>query len=584
MRLRYIIIFLWIGALSAEIPYDVEFCGVESRETVAMLKAASQLVTLEEYPPTTMTALRRRADADIPIMKKALQSLGYYDPKIGIDIQGDECNAQVNVTVDTGPVFPIRKFEIIDVTVEPCELLTRLDLKNIGIIYGRDAIPKTILDAEKTLLFHLSTRGYPLASVTSREVIADLKCNEIDVILRIDVGPKACMGTIEISGNCDVDEQFIYNKIIWDSGDQYDPTDIEKTQNALEASGLFSSVTIEPADELDENGLLPISIEVSESKHRSIALGGSYNTQRGPGLMGEWEHRNIRGMGEKLRIRADVWGQLQRGAIIYSVPDFLCPRQDWVNILEVKQEFTDGFSERFVSFSSLLERQINDNLRISYGAAFKEFDSNNSDNNGLFTLIKAPLMIKYSTANNLMDPSKGKTVTFKIIPTWSVLKHQFVYAITTLTGTHYTSLREDKRLILALKGSLGSIFGSSDIEIPPPERFYEGNENTLRGYRYLTVCPLVGNKPIGGRSLAVLSTELRGKITEKFGLVAFYEIGNVYSNVFPSLSSNQLQSAGFGLRYDTPVGPLRADMAFPLTPRKGFDKSFEVYFSIGQAF
>lgn len=148
----------------------------------------------------------------------------------------------------------------------------------------------------------------------------------------------------------------------------------------------------------------------------------------------------------------------------------------------------------------------------------------------------------------------------------------------------YQSLTEDKRHVFAVKLMAGSIFGASGHEIPPPERFYAGSESTLRGYRYLTVSPLKhDNKPIGGRSMLVYSMELRNRIGKDFGLVFFYDIGNVYENALPDFKEKLRQSAGLGIRYYTPIGPIRLDAAVPLNKRH-IDNNLEVYFSIGQSF
>ena len=134
---------------------------------------------------------------------------------------------------------------------------------------------------------------------------------------------------------------------------------------------------------------------------------------------------------------------------------------------------------------------------------------------------------------------------------------------------------------------LGSIFGAGKHEIPPPERFYAGSQNTIRGYRFLTVSPIEKrrhHKPVGGRSMFVYSLELRSRITKDIGLVGFWDIGNVYSDAIPNFERRLLQAVGVGLRYYTPVGPLRLDVAVPLNRRKDIDNYFEAYFSIGQSF
>ena len=145
-------------------------------------------------------------------------------------------------------------------------------------------------------------------------------------------------------------------------------------------------------------------------------------------------------------------------------------------------------------------------------------------------------------------------------------------------------MSQDNRHIFAAKLTLGTILGASQHEIPPPERFYAGSESTLRGYRYLTVSPLGHHeKPLGGRSMFIYSLEFRSRIGENLGLVFFYDIGNVYRKALPEFRERMRQSAGVGIRYYTPIGPLRLDIAVPLNKRH-IDNSLEAYFSIGQSF
>ena len=256
-------------------------------------------------------------------------------------------------------------------------------------------------------------------------------------------------------------------------------------------------------------------------------------------------------------------------------------------------EFTPERIDVFVSFFEERKTEISESIRMSkkdflirqrnfnqedaHGIAEKELDEEAEIIHAFDLTIK--------NANNLLDPTKGYSLIYKLTPTYEVISPKMLYFIQTITGTSYISLMENNRLILATKVSLGSITGAKDKTIPPPERFYAGSENLLRGYKYYTVSPLnKHNFPIGGRSLMVYVLELRARFGEKIGGVVFYEVGNVYKSVVPTFIHKQLQSAGFGIRYHTPVGPLRMDIAFPLNPRRKIDPAFQFYFSIGQAF
>ena len=136
-----------------------------------------------------------------------------------------------------------------------------------------------------------------------------------------------------------------------------------------------------------------------------------------------------------------------------------------------------------------------------------------------------------------------------------------------------------------MKGVYGSILGSKPNKIPLPDRFYGGNDTILRGYKTGTISPR--NKKgefIGGDSLLAGSVEMRLRQQKGLGWVLFYDLGNSYKKRYPTDNLHLLHSVGAGVRYATPIGPLRFDIAFPLNRRHKVDSLFQMYFSIGQAF
>lgn len=593
MNIKTIIILFCALALSAHTKifaiesYEVVFQGEIPPAVHQLLCSSSELLALQKSPPATPAGLRHRAEADIQNFLKVLHSQAYYGAIIDLQYKLDQCPAVVIVNIKLGPVYPLACFSILptDNCPFPRYPFDNINLSEIGVELFFPALPKSILDSEEALLHLLARKGYPLAEIVKREVLADQKLHAVFVTLYVNNGPLAFFGPTKISGNCSVKEAFIQKKIGWNQGESYNTRKIERTQAALEAAGLFTTITISHANDLTADHELPMNIEVVEGKHRSIGWGLTYATYRGPGFSLEWEHRNIAGMGEKLRFDADIWLTTQEVRILYIKPDFLRPGQDFLWIADGEHENTKGFHETSFSLSGLIERQLNRNLRISYGGTYKILHDTHADLDGKYNLLKAPLFLRLSRVDNILDPTRGSTLHLKVIPSWQFLSPQFVYCINTLTTTTYYPLTKSKNYVLATKAMFGTILGSNRRSIPTSERFYEGNDCSMRGYRYLTVSPLDRhNKPTGGRSLLIGSCELRVRASESFGWVAFYEIGNVYANVFPELNRKVLQSIGYGIRYHTSVGPLRLDVAVPLNPRRHVDSRFEIYLSIGQAF
>lgn len=566
--------------------YDVVFKGVNNKDTRKLLESASRLVKLKESPPATALGLKRRAENDMINLIQAMHSKGYYGAQANFSI--DDGRSMIVVQIEEGPVYPLAEFNLhfflngeeVSADTLPCSI--GLDTLNVEI--GATALPETVLSAEDLLLDKLNLEGYAFASIKKREVIADQRATNVRVELSVETGPLIYFDTLTINGLDRVQENFFYKKLRWKPGELYNPKKIEKTQEALELSGLFKSVNISHAEEPINGNFMPIEISVMEGKQRSIGFGLNYMTSLGPGVTGEWEDRNIFGEGEKLALRADVWQKLQEGSITYLIPDFKRQDQNLIWLLDYRRERTKSFTENAFSFSGTIERKLSDNLRVSYGGMYKRLRSQRSDFNGTFDLLKLPLQLRWSNMDSILEPTKGGMLQLKSIPSLQMFNPRFAYVINTLTGAIYQSLTQDKRHVFAVKLMVGSIFGASEHEIPPPERFYAGSDSTLRGYRYLTVSPLGHHdKPLGGRSMFIYTMELRNRIGKDFGLVFFYDVGNVYKSAIPDFKDELRQSAGFGIRYYTPIGPIRLDAAFPLNKRH-IDNNLEVYFSIGQSF
>lgn len=563
-------------------PYEVLWEGSANSTILSILQASSSLITLRDSPPATEAGLQHRAEADRDALINVLHGQGFYGATIRLTFDFKKKPPQVTFIIDQGPIFTIQQFVIrpVDGTVLP-----EFCPKSIDHLLGTAALPKTIIKAEETFLENLTKQGYPFAKIQKREVLADPGSHHIFVTLYVDSGPSASFGPTTIKGAENVQDSFFTNKIAWKEGERYNPKQIERTQRALEASGLFSSIAVLPSEDSSPDGVLPMQIEVSEGKHRSIGWGFGYNTQRGPGVMAEWEHRNIRGCGEKLRADTDLWPDRQEVQFSYITPDYHRPGQDLIWLTEFRHETTKGYTETSFNLGRLIERQINDRIRLSYGLLYKRLHDGHAENNGTFDLVKSPFNLRWNSTDDLLNPSYGSSIHFKAIPSVQVTGHPFAYCTNTFSSTMYYPLTTDKNYVLANKLLLGSIWGSNHRTIPSSEMFYEGTDSTLRGYRYMTVSPLDhDNKPVGGRSLFVFSTELRVRATENFGWVAFYEIGNVYGPPMPQFDRKLLQCVGWGLRYYTPVVPLRADIAVPLNPRPGLDRRFEFYLSVGHAF
>ncbi len=581
-------LFLWIPftAYAGGISYNVAFEGLGDSRALREIKLASQLTSLKKRPPASINALRYRTESDIPELIKVLQAHGYYEAKINIQIHELNNEVKVIVMIDPGPRYRLEAFDLrlycetSDVPNSCCQIT----FGDIGVQLNKPAQTEAILDAELKVLQRLSECGYPLAKSERRDVIVDGNTKGVRVQLDVKTGEKAEFGPTAIVGTTRVKPLFLEQKKLWKEGEVYDSRLVEKTQNALIETGLFSSVLVTHEETLSSHGEIPLKIEVSESKHRKVNIGVSYQTVFGPGLTFGWANNNVGGMGRTFSFQGDVTRISQTGNATYIHPDYNKIGQDMIAQAQASHgALPKAYSMRAYSLSDRFERQLTRRLRGSAGIKGERVYVTESAQNGNYWLLEVPMYLRWSSANSLLNPTRGATLEYVLTPALNVARARDVYLTQKFIESAYLPLDEKARVVLAEKFTYGMILSNGLEAIPLCYRFLGGSEEDLRGYRYQTVSPLVHGKPIGGRSAAYFTFETRFRVTETIGLVPFFDMGSVWTTEYPT-HGKWYKSVGLGFRYFTFMGPFRVDLAFPLDRRKGIDPVYRILVSIGQMF
>jgi translocation and assembly module TamA len=325
-------------------------------------------------------------------------------------------------------------------------------------------------------------------------------------------------------------------------------------------------------------------MRITEAKHKKITLGAFYATVNGFGGNATWTHRNVRGMGEILSAKVEFAQKSYEGLITYKKPDFFNFDQTYRALVEVSHEKIHAYNSFLVRFANYIDRPVPIGGYVSAGLKIDHINVSESASNGTYFLIGLPFFGKYDKADDPIDPKMGYTAVYSITP-YQALSHANVrFAKQRLTGTCYIPLLPNKKWVLALRAQIGSIAGAKRENIPLTKLFLGGSEDDLRGYKYKTVSPVIGTKPLGGRSAFFGSAELRIRVMEKIGIVPFADFGTVTFSEVPSFDAKWFKSVGLGLRYFAFFGPLRFDIGFPLDRRKKIDSRFQIYASVGQSF
>lgn len=588
MRYFALIGFFYITTCaSAKVSYKVEYFGIENPTALKTIKNTAHLSTMRKNPPESISALRYRAESDIPDIIKILHAHGYYEASVQIKIEESSPQALVLIYVHSGPAYTVKSFtvELFQGSRDRCLSCSELSLGDLGVSLGKQISAQDVLNAELLALHKLSLCGYPLASIADRSIIANGETKTVSIHLAIDAGARTHFGALTLQGHSKVKPLYVEQKLEWKQGEVYSASRVEETQKALMDSGLFNSVVISHSDIPSPDGELPMYIEVAESKHRSIYGGVSYQTYYGPGVTAGWEHRNIGGMGQKLSLKGDLTKRSQSGLATYLIPNFHRIGQDYVWEAEAMYLNVLPYSERSYSLTNRFEKKFDKRSRVAFGLQAEKLFVHSSALNGDYWLLEVPIFYAYNAADNLLNPTEGFNIEYKATPSLSVAWRKKAYVMNQFAFGYYLPLVPSHTLVLAQQVSGGFFFSGDEMTIPIPKKFFGGSEEELRGYTYYSVSPInKKNELIGGRSALYYTLELRARLTKSLGLVPFFDMGNVAKTKFPTWNGTWLKSVGIGARYFSFIGPFRLDVGFPLNPRKGIDKKFRILVSIGQTF
>ncbi|MFB9913930.1 autotransporter assembly complex protein TamA [Rhizobium paknamense] len=562
-----------------------------------VLENSSLLLADKEKPVSGDLGVVVKAREDRERLIAALYEQSRYGGTVTVTVNGTPLDAlppnptfprnapvPVSVTVDPGPAFTLGH-----VTLEGDA--AGLDPAKYDLVPGKPAGSLVIIGAANRMVNDLKAGSHPLAAVADRQVVADHATNRVDVTLRIAAGPVAPLGPVTVTGSKRVDAGFIQKYSRLKPGQAYSPDELRKANDRLRKLGVFSSVTVKQAETLDANGAIPLTIDVSEGKFRYFGVGATYSTIDGAGLQGYWGHRNLFGEAESLRLEGSVSGLGQNGVgdlnyaagITFTKPGYLLPSGTLEASIKAATLSTDSYDADTITGKLGYSYELNDYDTLSAATALEFARVDDAFGKNDYLTFSVPLEYVRDTRDDKMNPKEGYKASLSMAPSYEFLGSN---VFTNLEGSisGYYGLGQEDRVVLAGKLSLGTLFSTGDLaDIPATRRFFAGGGGSVRGYAYQGISPRNGNDDAtGGLSYMTASLEARVGITDTIGLVPFFDVGTVSTGHVPDFSDIRA-GAGLGLRYATPFGPIRLDVALPLNPYPDGDK-YGIYVGIGQSF
>lgn len=612
----YLILLLSITVTKVEantsdgLHYNVHLLPFSSKNDTDLwsdINKNSLLVNKKDKVLNNSADLILRANSEYSNILAILQNHGYFGSHISITLNGTEVHE-----IDTSTMLP--GYNDIQISIKPGNIyhISRITLKGISDQTSIPIKPGDIAKASNlkkipvAALKDLFKEGYADAKISSEITTANDKNQSVDYSLTICRNAKVHLQDVNIINSSEhpyIDSEYIKFLSGFVKGSLVTPDLINKYQDNLERLDIFNNVLISHTT-YDKAGNAILNIVVIEKARHNFSAGVSYDSKNGPGGDISWMHRNLTGYGDHLTISAGANAiSINKKHYSRAITTTKLPFDYKVNILYDRPGFTNFITHGVVGAHAIREHNkyydskdvgaklgsyrliYNNWLGSSYFAFSKIMDSSIIFGRRDFKIIELDNGITIDTRDSTLEPHKGSFTCIKLDPFYDLIRHHLDTTF-EVEKRIYIAFDPHANYILALRGKYGGIFGGSLQSIPFSRQYFAGGDSNLRGYSYRSVgLPVYldnnAESALGGCSMELLSAELRANITGPFSMVAFVDHAAIGSNLLPKDTSKV--GIGAGIRYNSPLGPIRLDIAAPLH-RKKDESCMQLYIGIGESF
>ena len=568
--------------------YDLVVTGIDTLgPTVGTRFNELSLLKEGAGKPANVAQIDRRARDDAELLNTILRAEGYYDANIETDVAPKEGRLVVTLSVEPGPLY---KFGTVDVAGVP-----KPDVEAAFGVKNDDPVnADAVIGGELALKEKLAREGYPFAKVAEPEIVIDHDTRIATLNLAVESGGERRIGAIRMLGdNAPFDAKHVGVIARFRPGALYDQAMIDDLRRALIATGLISTVKLEPV-EGSAPGTVNIATTIEPAPVRTVAGEIGYGTGEGFRIEGSWQHRNFIRPEGAVTFRGVAGTREQSLGALLRMGNFRRRDQVLNASMVASRERRAAYDASTFEIAASLERQTNIIWQKPwvFSLGFELLASDEKDfvptagiaQRRTYFIGALPATLGYDGSDDLLDPKRGFRLSGRVSPEVSLSGKTFGYVRGQVDASGYVPVGE--KVVIAGRARIGMTAGAARDDIAPSRLFYSGGGGSVRGYGYQEIGPRnVLDRPIGGRSLAEFSLEARVRLPifgGNFGVVPFVDAGNIYTESIPKFTGMRI-GAGVGLRYYSNFGPIRIDVGTPLGRRKG-ESIVAVQVSLGQAF
>ncbi|MEN8801093.1 MAG: autotransporter assembly complex family protein [Thiogranum sp.] len=522
-----------------------------------------------EVTEAMLRRLHRAAPADI---RAALQPFGYYSPSIKSNLVKTDQRWVASYQIDPGEPTRIENVELGIQGDGRNNAELRNVLESTQLASGERLQHSHYEDTKAALIKAALAAGYLDAGFSRSEIRVDPRHSRAEITLKLDTGPRYYFGDIRIDQQI-LDPSFISGFVKIERGMPFNTEKLLALQLALDDSGFFSRVEVDIQRKAAEDFHIPILIKTEAAKKWRFGTGLGFGTDTGPRLTLAAERRRINRHGHSIVADSLLSGIKQSIGAQYKIPigNLVSDRLVLSSTATWEDVADDGESRRITLGINRNERWLSFQRQLYI--RFEREDFSIGEDDEIVNYFIPGVTLSYLKADNVLFPRRGYSWSADIRGAAALLVSDTTFTRAEATGRAVFPLAERARALFRLQA--GGMAVEDFAQLPTTERFYAGGDRSVRGYKYQTLGPSdeSGNN-IGGRYLLTSSAEVDYLFWKKWGGAVFIDAGNADDDFPPNLEVG----AGVGLRWQTPVGMLRVDVAHPFT---NSDDNLRLHISIG---
>ncbi len=489
---------------------------------------------------------------------EALQPYGYYKPQVRPTLRQEGKEWIAHFDVDSGP--PV-KIATVDLQIAGAGAQDpRFQEIRAGFpVKPGDVLHHPVYEGGKKALTDLAAEeGYLDAAFQENQVRVDLQRYQADVVLHFNTGPRYLFGPVYFHQDV-LRGELLTGYIRFTPGEPLDVNKILELQNALSDSPYWSRVEVVTRQDRAEGLEVPIDVNLVPAKTMRFSGGVGYGTDTGPRVKGTWDLRRLNSRGHRGQVQVSVSQIEQSFLSSYIIPGAF-PRTDSLSYnLAYDRQITRALDSK-TGLIGAQYAQLRGGWSETYALNFQRENYKVGLDKGTSNLLVPSAGLERVRADDRIYTTNGYRLRFTLQGAEKSVLSDATFLQGLADAKAIRTVGDRNRLIG--RAQLGYTATSEFRQLPPRFRFFAGGDQSVRGYRYeaLGTHDEAGNV-IGGEALLVGSLEYEYRFLPKWGVAAFYDTGNAFHKFGGSLA----QGVGAGLRWRSPIGPVRADVGFGLS-------------------